>query len=186
MEFLKDGLNASEWEIVTFEDINKADYIAYYSKPLEYQNSDVSGKKQKVTENVFRMGGFVGAKIDEESGKRFIMLVNPFGCKFSVQDRNVMYYYRSLVQKRGGKRKTKKDIEKMLEVPVTCDQIMCAEKPEEKPEVKRGRGRPKKIESMVEPQVEQKLPRGRPITVQPQMEKRPRGRPRKIEVSVYQ
>jgi hypothetical protein len=101
-----------------------------------------------------------------------MMLVNAYGKKWSVQDRNVLYYYKSLIEKgRWKKKEEKKDLEVLPQ-----EQI-------EIPKFKKTRGRPRKVESIVLPQKEIKAKK---LVVSPQKEKRPRGRPRKILVESIQ
>lgn len=166
MEYLPDDINEDEVTVVQFDEIQKGDYIYYLNDKFKKQDGTWSDIK-------FVKGGFVGAIVDEpENNLKFLMLVNAYGKKWSVQDRNVLYYYKSLIEKgRWKKKEEKRDLEVLPQ-----EQL-------EIPKFKRPRGRPRKVESMVLPQKEIKAKK---MVVSPQKEKRPRGRPRKIVVESIQ
>lgn len=166
MEYLPDDINEDEVMVVEFDEIQKGDYIYYLNDKFKKQDGTWSDIK-------FVKGGFVGAIVDEpENNLKFLMLVNAYGKKWSVQDRNVLYYYKSLIEKgRWKKKEEKRDLEVLPQ-----EQL-------EIPKFKRPRGRPRKVESMVLPQKEIKAKK---MVVSPQKEKRPRGRPRKLIVESIQ
>lgn len=83
MEYLSNDFDKDEWELVNFEDIQKADRIAYYTKHFKYQN----GKEQTPK---FVKGGFCSFVEPE-----YIGLVNiPAHARWSIQKTNVLYFYR--------------------------------------------------------------------------------------------
>jgi hypothetical protein len=87
MEYLK-GFDKDEWELVEFDEIKKGDYIMYYTKKMTYQD----GQKKKES---LRRGGYVSFINNDE---KFIGIIN-YGRKWSVQNYNVEYYYKSKIQK---------------------------------------------------------------------------------------
>lgn len=83
MEYLTEDFNKDDWELVNFDEIQKADRIAYFTKNFKYQN----GKEQKAK---FVKGGFCSFVETE-----YIGLVNiPARARWSIQKENVEYFYR--------------------------------------------------------------------------------------------
>jgi hypothetical protein len=176
MEYVPEDIKPETIEIIEWDSIQKGDYIMFYNKRFKYMKKDPASEEERIVEPKFNRGGFVAEKIESELGE-FLMMVNPYGCKWSVQRSNVKYFYKSLIQKRGGR---KKKMVEECEKESACENQQTIEK--------KKRGRPKKSEVVNEvpevlPQEVAPRKRGRPVSTV-NVQKRPRGRPKKIQVDV--
>jgi hypothetical protein len=177
MEYLPEDISPETVQIVNFEDLEKGDYVMYYTRAFTYDKVD------KKVEESFRRGGVVAAIIDED-GKKFVMLLNQYNKRvFSVQDKNVMYWYKSLIVKKGGKRRKKEENKEII-----SQEEYMGKKAEKKvevlPQVEIKIEKEIKVQPQIEVAVEKKRGRPKKLLVEPQQEVKKRGRPKKTTVAV--
>lgn len=79
------------FKLTTIDEIEKGQYVAYYTKPLTYQD----GTEKK---GGFRRGGYVSFVNRDDPEKQFVGFTN-YGKNWSAQAVNVQYWFVSTVRR---------------------------------------------------------------------------------------
>lgn len=87
---MKKGLDIpdayKDWNLVSFNEIQEGDFLAYVSKPFTYKNGEKSA-------GGFKRGGYV-TKVQNttDPSKKFIGLKNKQGIVWTISDKNIQFY----------------------------------------------------------------------------------------------